>query len=47
MNINKQLYSAPAAEVMAVRIESGLLTVTNGVESSREDYGAAETEEWD
>ena len=45
--MSKKNYEAPVAEVMVVKIESGLLTATTpGVQSSRSNYGTAVEETW-
>ena len=42
-----QAYEAPMAEVLEVKMECNLLVVSTGVQSTRGDYGTANTEDWD
>ena len=44
----KEMYEAPTAEVLAVKMEMNLLTSVQGVSSSRGDtYGVAVEENWE
>lgn len=47
--MSKTSYETPVAEVVVVKIESGLLTDTTqpGVQGSRSSYGTAQTDSWD
>ena len=46
--MNKKYYETPVAEVMVVKIESGLLTATTqGVQGNRSSYGTAQSDTWD
>jgi len=45
--MNQKNYEAPVMEVVVVKIESGLLTVSpQGVEGNRSSYGTAVEESW-
>jgi hypothetical protein len=44
--MSKTSYETPVAEVVVVKIESGLLTNTN-VQGTRNSYGPAQTDSWD
>ena len=46
--MSKKNYEAPVMEVVVVKIESGLLTVSpQGVEGNRSSYGTAQSDTWD
>lgn len=46
-HMDKKNYEAPVMEVVVVKIESGLLTVSpQGVEGNRSSYGTAVEESW-
>jgi len=45
-HMDKKNYEAPVAEVMVVKIESGLLIDSQGVQGSRSSYGTAVEESW-
>jgi len=44
--MSKTSYETPVAEVVVVKMESGLLTNTN-VQGTRSSYGPAQTDSWD
>ncbi|MBP3269122.1 MAG: hypothetical protein J6L98_00435 [Bacteroidales bacterium] len=37
----------PRSVVIEVRVESEVLTLSEGLESTRQSYGPAQTDEWD
>ena len=46
METNKNLYEAPQAEVLTVKME-GSVCASSGFQASRNGYGTAYEDEWD
>ena len=44
---NRNIYEAPATEVVTVRIERTILSGQEGVRSMRQSYGAANEDTWE